>query len=150
MHRPTWISREPVCFPVLGSVFPMGCDQVSSASFLHFPLWGLLLAASCRVRPFSMPWWSGLGCPAPFLLATDCSWSRDAMSSTFCYFPHCPCCSHLQNLAHAFPQQNHTGTGKVSFLQSSPSSHQLQSTEEVVSSLVQWLKPDLDANSCFF
>lgn len=41
------------------SVFPMGCDQVSSARFLHIPLWGLLLAASCRVRLFSTPWWSG-------------------------------------------------------------------------------------------
>lgn len=129
------------------SVFPMGCDQVSSARFLHIPLWGLLLAASCRVSPFSTPWWSGLGCPAP--LGHRLQLEQGCHEQLFLFFPLCPCCSHLQNLAHAFPRQNHTGTGKMSFLQSSPSL-QPQSIVEVVSSLVQWLKADLEVNLCCF
>lgn len=46
VHRPMWISGEPDCFPLVGSVFPMGRDLVSAASSLQFPLWGPLLAGS--------------------------------------------------------------------------------------------------------
>lgn len=133
------------------SVFPMGCDQVSQIP--AHPLVGTLAWCILQSKTLLHTLVVWLGCPAPLLLATDCSWSRDAMSSSFFYFPLCPCCSHLQSLAHAFPRQNHTGTGKMSFLQSSPSSLQLQSIVEVVSSLVQlvqWLKADLEANLCFF
>lgn len=36
----------------------------------------------------------------------------------------------MHDLAHAFHQQNHSSLGKTSFLQLSPSLHQLQSTEK--------------------
>lgn len=102
VHRPTWVSGKPGLFPLVGSVFPVGCDLVSAASSLQFFLWGTLLAG-CLLSQ-TVPWWSGLGCPAPLCSAT--SWSKGIRSRAFCHLPHCPCCFHLQDAAQAFPQQS--------------------------------------------
>lgn len=91
--------------------------------------------------------WAGMPNSSP--LGHRLQLEQGCHEQLFLFFPLCPCCSHLQNLAHAFPRQNHTGTGKMSFLQSSPSL-QPQSIVEVVSSLVQWLKADLEVNLCCF